>query len=94
MGEICTDNRFELIQKYKEKLIQGTNIETAKEEMAVIDNILFRFWQMGWLDILERDEIVRPVCKCGHLKCGNCGTQIMHGNFCYVCGKRIDRSVE
>ena len=54
MDVICTDNRFELIQKYKEKLIQGTNIETAKEEMDVIDNILFRFWQMGLLEALEK----------------------------------------
>lgn len=61
MGEICTDNRFELIQKYKEKLIQGTNIETAKEEMDVIDNILFRFWQMGWLEALEKQIPTKTV---------------------------------
>ena len=61
MNEICTDNRFELIQKYKEKLIQGTNIETAKEEMNVIDNILFRFWQMGWLEALEKQIPTKPV---------------------------------
>ena len=29
------------------------NIETSKDEMAVIDNVLFRCWQMGWLDKLE-----------------------------------------
>lgn len=56
MSELCTDNRFELIEKYKQKLIDGTNIETASDEMAVIDNILFRFWQMGWLDKLETVE--------------------------------------
>jgi hypothetical protein len=44
MGEICGDNRFELIEKYKTKLMEETNIETAKDEMAVIDSILFRFW--------------------------------------------------
>lgn len=53
MSELCTDNRFELIEKYKAKLIEATNIEMAQDEMAVIDNILFRFWQMGWLDKLE-----------------------------------------
>ena len=53
-GEVCSDNRFELIEKYKTKLINGTNIGAVKEEMAVIDNILFRFWQMGWLDTLEK----------------------------------------
>ena len=56
-GEACTDNRFELIKKYKERLIEATNIETSKDEMAVIDNILFRFWQMGWLDKLEADVV-------------------------------------
>ena len=53
MNDICGDNRFELIEKYKQMLIESTNIEMAKDEMAVIDNILFRFWQMGWLDRLE-----------------------------------------
>ena len=52
-GEVCTDNRFELIAKYKQLLIDSTNIETAHGEMAVIDSILFRCWQMGWLDKLE-----------------------------------------
>lgn len=52
-GMVCGDNRFKLIEEYKNKLIESTNIETAKDEMAVIDSILFRFWQMGWLDKLE-----------------------------------------
>ena len=50
------DNRFALIEKYKQKLIEGTNISDRQEEMAVIDSILFRFWQMGWLDKLEEKE--------------------------------------
>ena len=49
MCDTCGDNRFELIEKYKQKLLDATNIEDSPEEMAVIDNILFRFWQMGWL---------------------------------------------
>ena len=49
MTEVCTDNRFEIIEDYKHKLIEETNIETKPEEMAVLDSILFRFWQMGWL---------------------------------------------
>ena len=57
--EQCSDNRFELIKKYKERLIEATNIETAKDEMNVIDSILFRFWQMGWLDRLEADVVQR-----------------------------------
>lgn len=57
---ICTDNRFELIEKYKQKLIQATNIEDSPDEMKVLDNILFRMGQMGWLDRLEKDELVFP----------------------------------
>lgn len=49
MCDTCDDNRFELIKKYKQKLLDTTNIKDSPEEMAVIDNILFRFWQMGWL---------------------------------------------
>lgn len=56
MADICTDNRFELIEKYKKALIDSTNIESAQDEMAVLDNLLFRFWQMGWLDRLEQPE--------------------------------------
>lgn len=52
--EVCGDNRFELIEKYKNKLLDGTNIDKSKDEMAVIDSILFRFWQMRWLDKLEQ----------------------------------------
>lgn len=55
--EVCGDNRFELIKKYKEKLIEATNIETSKNEMNVIDSVLFRCWQMGWLDRLEADVV-------------------------------------
>lgn len=53
---MCGDNRFELIAKYKQQLIEATNIESSPDEMAVIDDILFRFWQMGWLDILEESN--------------------------------------
>lgn len=49
MGEICTDGRFEMIKACKKRLMEATNIETRPEEMAVIDSILFRFWQMKWL---------------------------------------------
>lgn len=49
MSDVCGDNRFEIIEAYKKKLIEDTNIESSPDEMAVIDNILLRFWQMGWL---------------------------------------------
>ena len=53
MSDTCDDNRFDLIEKYKKNLIEATNIETSTEEMKVLDSILFRFWQMGWLEKLE-----------------------------------------
>ena len=80
MSEMCGDNRFELIGEFKGELIEGTNIESSPEEMAVLDNILFRIWQMGWLDKLKSmqgngwqiekrkdDSVVRTdlVCACG-----------------------------
>ncbi len=46
----CGDNRFEIIEKAKKHLINATNIKDSPEEMEVIDSILFRCWQMGWLD--------------------------------------------
>lgn len=55
MNNTCSDNRFELIEKYKNKLIEATNISNSPAEMNVIDEILFRFWQMGWLEILEKN---------------------------------------
>lgn len=52
-GEACGDDRFELIGKAKRKLFECTNIESRPEEVAVLDSILFRCWQMGWLDQLR-----------------------------------------
>ena len=49
MNEVCDDNRFEIIEAAKQRLIEDTNIESSPEEMAVLDSILFRMWQMGWL---------------------------------------------
>ena len=63
MNEVCSDNRFELIEKYKTKLIESTNIETSLDEMNVLDSILFRFWQMGWLDKLEQPTIRWMPCN-------------------------------
>lgn len=61
MFEVCGDNRFEVIAEYKKKLIEGTNIESCPKEMAVIDSILFRFWQMGWIPAAD----VEPKRKTG-----------------------------
>lgn len=53
--DIAGDNRFEIIAKAKEDLIESTNIEMSPDEMKVLDNFLFRCWQMGWLS--KYDEI-------------------------------------
>ena len=63
MTEICNDNRFELIEKYKNELLERTNIEDSRDEMNVIDSILFRFWQMGWLDGLENCNRLLSDCN-------------------------------
>ena len=66
MSDMCNDNRFELVAKYKAKLIESTNIDTSADEMAVIDNILFRMWQMGWLDRLEQPTVDAVPVRHGH----------------------------
>ena len=48
-GDVCCDNRFEVISKAKEDLLNSTNIHTSEEEMKALDSFLFRCWQMGWL---------------------------------------------
>lgn len=49
MAEVCSDNRFEVIARAKQHLLEATNIDTSPDEMAVLDSFLFRCWQMGWL---------------------------------------------
>lgn len=51
MADLVNDNRFDVIGKAKEHLLEATNIETSPDEMAVLDSFLFRCWQMGWLDM-------------------------------------------
>lgn len=103
MSEVCSDNRFDLIGEFKDKLVKGTNIETSPEEMAVLDNILFRIWQMGWLDKLKSQEPVAPVQQpdeeyiCG--ACGNgvvgcdvfdeAGIESVKNDYCPTCGRRV-----
>jgi len=53
MSDIHTDNRMEIIQKAKEHLLKATNIKDSETEMQVLDNFLFRCWQMGWLKQYE-----------------------------------------
>ncbi|WQJ51702.1 MAG: hypothetical protein [Hatfieldvirus porci] len=54
MGDICGDNRFIIIERAKEDILQSTNIESSKDEMKVLDNFLFRCWQMGWLNKYDK----------------------------------------
>ena len=50
---MCGDNRFEVIDRAKQDLLESTNINTSPKEMEVLDNFLFRCWQMGWLNQYE-----------------------------------------
>ena len=82
----CADNRFELIEKYKQKLIEATNIEDAPDEMKVLGDILFRFWQMGWLDSLEKDVcgVIDKYCE------KNC----YFSNYYFGRYKDVDKAME
>lgn len=104
MPDICTDSRFELIEKYKKELIEGTNIETSQDEMAVLDSLLFRFWQMRWLDKLELLEQKTGKWKRAYLDheamgerpsilyCSICNQCIAYPtNYCPNCGARMER---
>lgn len=48
-GDVCGDNRFEIIERAKRHLLDNTNIVYSKDEMKCLDSFLFRCWQMGWL---------------------------------------------
>ena len=56
MSDICGDNRFEIIAEAKSDLLEATNINDSPEEMAVLDSVLFRCWQMGWLKKYDLNE--------------------------------------
>lgn len=56
MENICGDDRFKIIAKAKKTIIESTNIEQSPNEMEVLDNFLFRCWQMGWLDKYKAGE--------------------------------------
>ena len=51
---LMTDDRFEIINRAKEALLDSTNIEQSPDEMKVLNDFLFRCWQMGWLDRYTR----------------------------------------
>ena len=101
MDIMCTDNRFEIIGKAKKHLLEATNIDTSEDEMKVLDNFLFRCWQMGWLDRYDeqtepkRGEWIAKTENChSHWVCSECGAwalleyneQMCLSNFCPNCG--------
>lgn len=53
---ICGDNRFEIIEKAKQAILEETNIKDDKAQMAELDSFLFRCWQMEWLKKYEEKE--------------------------------------
>lgn len=68
-GEVCTDDRFNIINNAKKRLLDATNIDSSPDEMAVLDNILFRMWQMGWLPKIN-DNVNHPNhYKTGRYEC-------------------------
>lgn len=59
---MCNDNRFEVIGRAKEHLLEATNIDTSPDEMKVLDSFLFRCWQMGWLDRYDdKADAIMPM---------------------------------
>lgn len=49
----CLDNRFEMIDRVRTYLEDNTKIKDNPAEMDVIDNILYRFWMLGWLQDID-----------------------------------------
>lgn len=106
MPDICGDNRFEIIAEYKKRLIDGTNIQSSPEEMAVIDNILFRFWQMGWIPAADVETVRhgrwitlhgrgRSDNQCfvpKYFWCDQCKfTSESRRKYCPECGAKMDK---
>lgn len=83
MNEVCSDNRFEVIRIAKERLLAATNIDTSPDEMKVLDNFLFRCWQMGWLDRYEK-KIKNNVPEINVGKWISCSER-MPEDKCYGC---------
>ena len=71
----CGDNRFEVIARAKAHLLDATNIASNEKEMAVIDNILFRCYQMGWLKGYEQ-ETPKPNLKPFDLEAAKVGKPV------------------
>ena len=68
MNQTCGDNRFEIVRRATVDLMKSTNIDSSPDELNVLENILFRAWQMGWLDKYEPDYKVRMKNEYWQLK--------------------------
>lgn len=104
-NEVCSDNRFEIIEAAKQELIRCTNIEMRPDEMSVIDSVLFRLWQMRWLPGQERtctmEEDIWIPCEedgCTRLStprwwCSECEDDSIGArpNYCPNCGAKVVR---
>ena len=41
MGDVCTDDRFVLIEAAKKDLLESTNIDASPDEMKVLDSFIW-----------------------------------------------------
>ena len=64
----CIGREFEIIENAKQALLDSTNIITSPKEMDCLNDILFRCWQMGWLDKCDGNKDVVEVVRCKDCK--------------------------
>lgn len=94
-ADMCGDDRFELIEEAKRRLLESTNIEDRPKEVAVLDSMLFRLWQMGWLDHLREDNGAEACEWCKDGKTFDKQTVMVtnHGwqeiRHCPNCGRKL-----
>lgn len=92
----CCDDRFEIIKRAREHIIDVTNIESSPEEMKVLDNFLFRCWQMHWLKNdfhqLEKENAKLKEQIEKMKSCINCKYDYLNDDECYGC--RIENKLK
>lgn len=64
-GEVCGDNRFEIIERVKRHLLDATNIKQDSDEWQQVDSILFRLWQLGEIGETPCRELERRLAASG-----------------------------
>jgi hypothetical protein len=70
MNTVCGDNRFEIIAKVREHLIKATNIEMQPKELKYADNVLFRLWQLGYFNSVEKiSKLEERIAELEQEKC-------------------------